>query len=768
MRAVVTFILGFLLLVSGSPLQCLGQEQTIIPLTRNLFQTSLRNHLGDVVVVSETDPFYSLISTSVACWYDKTTNTTGLLPLLVSHENTLTHEHTRFLEACFPFSNPTILVIGEHLNTSYPTIEIVGSAPAVTISLALQVFTTAPSVLILPYTTNEAYKLSLLAAPLASYRNMPILISDDNDEALQNVCSQLQTVHAFVVGDCAVHLPNVTITALPDEQAITNTMLTAITEQFGSINYLTMTNPADIIPPAVINTTKTTLSDHIMNKKIIFLSKEFDIAGHDTLQYTLFIPDGINRIQLSGQVSQNHGFFKDLSPIAPLLFMTLTDMNGQIVAYANSMGYDVGKTYLETLSCDASGPYTLEVTAYHGIKGGFFIQRGVSFLDAMITIDVTISTLSSPHLPFIPKLSSLASYLTAAHGGLILANASWGLTDASYATAAQGSAAGPWYNENLHPFTNAKVNTTVQQLKRTLAALEAHDLLNGYLSGPAWLAVLADTTMIPMYYYGPSQGGIPERGLPSDNPYSLGQNLSVGRLISWDVQDVSVLIARTFFYEVLCGTPQDPTDWHHRFSFVFGEGFGETGGIFHQMPYAKEIRGYGFSSKVYGIFRNSRQFLETFHVLTGANYIEYLGHGDWFWFPASFYGFDIYSKAVDVAHAKDWAYDKPSVFLTSACLMGRTDGLPPRMNIGLTMLHAGCNAFVGATRETGRESGLTVLENHLIVDDWSVGEALRGEKRIDAEPPTFYVRVLYADPAFNPYEPMHGFSNQGRPVLVSP
>jgi len=124
---------------------------------------------------------------------------------------------------------------------------------------------------------------------------------------------------------------------------------------------------------------------------------------------------------------------------------------------------------------------------------------------------------------------------------------------------------------------------------------------------------------------------------------------------------------------------------------------------------------------------------------------------------------DSYSKAFDVAHVKNWVYDKPSIFLSSACLMGRTDGLPPQMNIGLAMLHAGCNGFVGATRETGQESGLTVLENHLIVDDWSIGEALRGEKQIDTEPPTFYVRMLYGDPAFNPYEPMNGFSSQGRP-----
>jgi hypothetical protein len=767
MKAFTAVFLGFFLLISTSYVPCIGQE-TISYFSSELYShRSIRNSTVDAVVVSESDPYFSLISTSVACWYDKMTNTTGLLPLLVHHDGNLTDAQTRFLETFFTSTNHTLLVLGEHLKTSYPVTEMLGSSPSVAIALATYVFTTAPAVLILPYDTMDAYQLSLLAAPLASYLNIPVLIFDDNDQVLQTVCTQLQTTHAYIVGDITLDLANVTVTSLANETVITDTILTVIKDEFGLINYLTMTNPSDVVPPTVINTTKITLSDHITNKKIIILSKEFDIIGNDTRQYNISVPNGISHIHISGEIFQKHDpFVGRFSPIVPLIFMTLTDAQGQIVAYANSMGYDIGNTFVETLSCNASGLYTLQIRVYNGLKGGFFVQRGISCVDANVTIMVNLSTLSSPHLPFILKLSSLAPYLTAAHGGLIIANTSWELTDDSYTSVAQGSGAGPWYNESLHPFTNIKVNTTVQQLKKTLERLDTYDLLSGYLSGPAWLVLLADTTMIPMYYYSPSQEDIPDRGLPSDNPYTLNQNLSVGRLISWDVQDSSVLIARTFFYENLCGEPESLDDWHHRFHFVFGEGYGETGGLFHQIPYAKEIRDYGFTSKVYGNFRNSRQIAELFHIFTGANYLEYLGHGDWFWFPASFYGFDIYSKAVDVAHAKNWVYEKPSIFLTSACLMGRTDGLPPQMNIGLAMLHAGCNGFVGATRETGQESGLTVLENHLIVDDWSVGEALRGEKRIDTEPPTFYVRVLYGDPAFNPYEPQHGFSNQGRPIFL--
>jgi hypothetical protein len=769
MKTLAALFLVLLLLLSSIPVQSNTQDDTIYHPTKLPYNRSTRLSIVNAVIVPDNNPFFCLMSTSVACWYDKAANATGLIPLLVQHEGKLVDAQTRFLETYFSSNNHSLLILGEHLNTSYPTTEILGSPPTVALTLATQAFTTASAVLIIPYHIADAYLLSLLATPLASYLNAPILIYDNNDAALQTVCAQLQTTQVYLIGDLALNLTNVTVIPLTDEEAITNTILTVIKEQFGTINYLTMTNPSDVIPPVVINTTEIKITDHITNKKVIILNKELDIIGNDTREYSISIPECINRVHISGEILQKERpFFGRFSPIVPLIFMTLTDTQGRIVAYANSMGYDFGNTYLETLTCNASGAYTLQVRVFNGIKGGFFIQRGISYFDADINITATITTLGNPHFPLIPNLSIIAPYLAAAHGGLIIANTTWELTDASYASAAQGSGAGPWYNESLHPFTNKKVNATVQQLNRTLDALDAHDLLNGYLNGPAWLAILADTAMIPMYYFGPSQEDIPDRGLPSDNPYSLNENLSVGRLIGWDVQDVTVLIARTFFYEPLCGHPENPGDWHHRFSFVFGEGFGETGGIFHQVPYSKEIRNYGFTSKVYGDFRNSRQIGDLLHVYTGANYIEYLGHGDWFWFPPSLYGFDMYSKAVDVAHAKNWVYDKPSIFLTSACLMGRTDGLPPQMNIGLTMLHAGCNGFVGATRETGQESGLTTLENHLIVDNWSLGEALRGEKRVDAEPPTFYVRVLYGDPAFNPYEPQHGFSNQGRPVFIEP
>jgi hypothetical protein len=767
MKGLSVVLLIVLLIFSTMTVQGIGRNSVSDLQPVHLQGTSLRCFSANAVVIPDSDPFFGVLGTIASCWYDKESNVSGLLPLLIQQNGTLTNAQQRFLMSYFTIPDSSILVLGHHLDTTYPTQEIIGAPPVVSLNLASQLFTSASTILILPYETNDAYRLSLLAAPLASYLNIPILFYDSNEAAIQTICTQLQTTHAYLVGNVTLHLTNVTVIPLVTAEDITDTILTVINDEFGAINYLAMTNPADVISPNITNTTHLTLSDHIENKKIIILSKKIDLSGNDTRTYSIPVPDGINRIQISGELFQKQvRLFERRSSIVPLLFMTLTDAHGHVVAYTNSMSYDIGKTYLETLTCNASGTYTLKVTAYYGIKGGYFLERGLSLVNADIMINTTISTLATPHLPAIPKLSMIASYLAAAHGGIVLANSSWELTDSSYAVVAQGSGAGPWYNESLHSFTNKKVNTTVQELNNTLQLLGDHDLLSGYRAGPAWLAILADTTMIPMYYYAPSDEDIPDRGLPSDNLYSLNQTLSTGRLIGWNAQDVSTLVARTFFYETICGKPSNLTDWHSRFNFVFGQGFGETGGVFHQIPYAKEIRAYGFSSKVYGDLRDSRQMTSLLHVYTGANYIEYLGHGDWFWIPASWYGFDVYSKAVDVAHAKDWVYDRPNIFLTSACLLGRVDGLPPQENIGLAMLHAGCNGFVGATRETGSESGLTVLENHLIVDDWSIGAALRGEKQVDQEQPTFYVRTLYGDPAFNPFEPQHGFSSQGRPMFA--
>lgn len=762
MKAVGTIFILFLLCSSAFSAPMLVTSEEIKKNQSQWLNVSYRKSIEEAVIIPDTNPLFGLLASYISCWYDTEEE---LLPLLVQANNRLTDHQQLFLDTVL-IDADSLLILGEQLETTYPTVEILGSAAEVSLQVALHVYESVSQALIIS-NNLEKYQLSLTASPIASYLDIPILIFNNNSKELDDLCSVLNISQAYVIGDIPLELENSTLTFYETIDSIQNLLLAIIKERFGSLQYITLTNPGDIVQPAVSSMSEQSSMHHIKNFKVTILGREFDLVGTDTKEIFFDITEGIQRIQINTTIiKKGEPYSKGYSPIIPILFLTLYDPLENVVGYSSSLAYDYGKAYLETVTYNASGPYRLVVSIYNGIKGGYFSARGLSWVDTDVEITSEISTLDGPHLPLVSNLSMMASYLTAAHGGMIVGNTEFELTDQGFALEAKGSGTGPWYNESLHNYTNEKVNSITEYLNDSLVLLDSFAMLEEYLNGPAWCAILAGFNMIPMYYYGPSEPGLYEKGLPSDNPYSLNESLSIGRLLGRDVQDVSLLIARTLFYEEVCQEPQSSDDWHTRFHFIFGEGFGETGGLFHQIPYANEIRQYGFTSQVYGDLRNSRQYAELFKVYTGANYIEYLGHGDWFWYAPSLYGFDFYSKAIDVAHAKEWIYYKPGIFLTSACLMGRIDGILPSMNIGITMLHAGCNAFLGATRSTGSEAGLSTFENHLILDNYSIGEALRGEKQVDKEPPTYIVRTLYGDPAFNPYEPNNGFSNQGRPFLL--
>ena len=65
-----------------------------------LSMTSSRRSTEDVVIASDTDPFYSLISTPLACWYDISPGAaepSGLKPFLIANDGELDNTQERFL-----------------------------------------------------------------------------------------------------------------------------------------------------------------------------------------------------------------------------------------------------------------------------------------------------------------------------------------------------------------------------------------------------------------------------------------------------------------------------------------------------------------------------------------------------------------------------------------------------------------------------------------------------------------------------------------------
>jgi len=169
-------------------------------------------------------------------------------------------------------------------------------------------------------------------------------------------------------------------------------------------------------------------------------------------------------------------------------------------------------------------------------------------------------------------------------------------------------------------------------------------------------------------------------------------------------------------------------------------------------------------------------------------------------------GFSMHG-AYTVRHVANMDFGPSTLFLQS-CITGRIDGLLPENCLTQAYLHSGMNAIVAPTRHQGIVfPGITPLEfmktsinylikeeypdlhfgaliaeeffNNLIQDDATVGMAFRTaknnflqidgdfafitgaklltqkEENMDLKHACHRVWILYGDPAFNPYQPIH-------------
>ncbi len=639
------------------------------------------------IFVYDGDAFYSLIATSLSFHL-------GKVPILLFKDDIERHENFIRMYGANEF-----ISIGGKIDMHAQ--QFLGDAPNISIEIARKFYGKANYAVVLPY--ND-YALSLIATPIACYLDAPLLIYENNSDEIEEVCNELK---AKIISIGGVSIP--AYRHLKNENEIYEYI-----KSIHDIEYVAVTNPNDVIKPHVIEKKEIKMEANITNLKLFFFLP-FNIFGNDEKSFYINVPDGIWHIEVNVNSSQG------------IIYASLYDGDGKLVAYSNSMAYEERKCYFDTLSINHTGKYRLSIRIRNGRESGYFIPRGFSLVNANIKARITMERLSSPRLPLL-HISKLAPFLACSHDGMVFITKN----DVSRAYHV-GVAGGAWNNAALQPYINKIVNETVEKLRNFLNGMHAR-----------WLAIVGDDNMLPMYYYSsPNNDSSVGLGIPSDNPYSLNFSIAIGRIIAFDDIDASLLIDRSVFYnDIIHGT------WKKRFVFIFGEGFGETGGIFHQLPYSKVVKSMGFDASIYGDFRNDRHSLEKNDAFN-ASYIEYEGHGDWFWMFSNIY--TNYYNNVDTAHAKNYEMN-PGVILTAACLMARVDGIPLNENIGLAFIHAGAVAFIGATRETGSEAKLDWIENNLIKNDTSIGEAFILSKTQE-KMPTKAARVLYGDPALNPWEP---------------
>jgi len=354
---------------------------------------------------------------------------------------------------------------------------------------------------------------------------------------------------------------------------------------------------------------------------------------------------------------------------------------------------------------------------------------------------------------------------------------------------------------------NARTGYMASDLKELASAYKA------MAPSPMLVAVTGDTNMVPWYYYPTSVQADQENegyGVPSDNayadidldmanaPFDLDGNdptmeLGIGRLLGWDVQDESALIARTVFYKDIIDTFSTGIKgqtWKESALTSFGSKVPVEFTLTVSAKLNLAWRQSGFTPySLNNMPLSDSAYLMPFYEK--SNFIYFCAHGFFYWYVPPGYQKDAVGGGFYVANVKDMKMG-PSVIFASSCVTGRIDRLHPYNTISQTYIHAGANAYIGASRLsfgwasiTGSGSGeiygsyLGLLmygymtgykydrNGGLITDDGSdlpMGAALMMAKNkyteaygatTDAHADTVEEFYLFGDPAFNPYEPNH-------------
>lgn len=497
------------------------------------------------IIVSKENPFYALIATPVALYYKG--NEQHVEPLLVEN-----------------FSNPSkpITRFKEFYPVSYLEIKG-GEVENISKEISNKIWKRSDAALLIEE-SMKGYELGVNAVPLASYLNIPVFVTDDTDK-IKSELKRLGVKYTFVCGD----IQGYGMTwRFKDIDEIIDFMVNFIKHKFGDIDYITITNPLDITKVEVLNETtyefeNETISacvlpaqtiNAILNGFALFSINSFEIP--ENYEYARLKIDLIN--ENSEHVSElgDDIILLIYSPDNETYVYTSTAAgipeveNGDIV---------VDKVHYETIIYNKPGKYVAQV-----------LGRWVGNLKGKYKLIIEVEEVNSPLEPLMNNLSSLAPYLASYHRGLVFAkpefafagNESIGVEGVVY----------PSTNEALVEPCNKHVLKIHDELNRLLAKIanisigDIESLWQHYTQEPIHIAIMADPTMVPMYYYyNPDSDNIIGVQLPSDfiygdidpKPNDVENNTftywpqmenAVGRVTGYDAEDCSALIARTVFY----------------------------------------------------------------------------------------------------------------------------------------------------------------------------------------------------------------------------
>ncbi|MCD6473370.1 MAG: hypothetical protein J7K47_00455 [Thermoplasmata archaeon] len=687
------------------------------------------------VIVSKENPFYALIATPVALYYNGGMH---VQPLLVEN-----------------MSNPSAAIkrFGEYYDLSNAIVVENEDIEKASMELATKIWNKSSKAMVIENSHN-GYKLGVAIANLASYENIPIFVTNDIDN-IKNALKKLGVSELYIVGNLNSHSYKARVFRSIDE--IKNFMVDYVKNKFGEVDYIVITNPKDVKRANVLDSIEYKFHG-VVNSGSTLHGLHILLTGMNYSRYHYFeIPPSYKHARIKIDLINLDS--DDVEKWGDRLFLHLTTPNNITFVYTSTAaGIPVVKNgsividrlHFETSVYNMPGMYRADV------MGTWIMKNKGRYI-----LNITVEKIDDTSYSLMHDLSCLASYLAAYHHGIVFASPNFAF--AGNESVGINGIAYPVKNEWLVKPCNEHVMAIHDELNQLLSKIsgkEGYELWKYYYEHPIYIALLGDATMIPMFYYhNPDSDYLSGQGVASDFIYGDVDPLpddiendsytyyptmenAVGRVTGYDSEDCSALIARTIFYNEII---KQLGEWKRNATVQTG-----TGIEFQKIPIVtplsnilKSYMGFGpvrdeptkfptgeskfINMRISNDFATHGFNVKSAHRLEAqregvilhrhgseyqleSNYIFAFDHGTYYLYEAGdMLDFDQFGMGLktglsgkgsfDVRHVVNMPY-KPSVAFIESCLVGKIEGLLPQNCVSQAYIHAGVNAFIASTRYT--------------------------------------------------------------------
>jgi hypothetical protein len=523
----------------------------------------------DALTLSDNNPFYALIATPLAINYD-CNGTKNVIPMYVKGMQEVS-------DAIKKVEMQIDVETESWMDDSTTEKEF-------SLDFVKQYWESSKAVLLIKNDTM-GYELGVAAVPIASYLSIPVIVTDEVDTDVRNILNDLSVEYSLVCGDLEGF--GEYSKQYEDIDEIINDTIEIIQGRLKhDVEYITITNPLDASTPKVLDSESVLYKEGTIASGSLLPSGIIPGLTGGPKTFTFTIPEDYKYALVKLEVTNHED---------PELIEKFGDnimVEGSLTGYMRTVASPAVRDEQGNIEYDK---LYFETVMYDMAEEEFFVRLTSSFttLDsAKFEISVTVEKLENPYYPFMKQLSSVAPYLAAYREGIIFADTDFAFApddDVLYNEETLPGNTQVLYNPKLVPVINQHVyenihlplNDLIGKI-RDINSSNIESLTKSCKLDPLYIAIVGDATMLPQYYYRsphndpfskPAKGAY-GTNCPSDyiygnidpemyslRPYNKDdlendiysefpvlENI-VGRIVGWDVQDASSLIARTVFYD---------------------------------------------------------------------------------------------------------------------------------------------------------------------------------------------------------------------------